>query len=73
MRRCIVGLVASGGVLFLAGAAGLIATWSLMGGALLLTTASVLAAVALEERDLSPWPPEDLRRTLEPAPLELAS
>jgi hypothetical protein len=45
------GLAASGGVLFLAGAAGLTTTWSLVLGTLLLTAASMVAAVVLEDRD----------------------
>ena len=65
LKRCTFGLLSSGGVLFLAGAAGLTAAWSVVGGALVLTAASVMAAVALEAQDLGPWPP-DRARSVEP-------
>lgn len=62
LRRSSFGLLASGGVLFLAGATGLTAAWSLILGTLLFTAASLLLAVALEARDLEPWPPPGLKR-----------
>lgn len=52
LRRSIVGLLSSGGVLFLAGASGLTPVWSLVTGTFLLTSASLMLAIALEERDL---------------------
>ncbi len=77
LRRFTFGLLASGGVLFLAGATGLTAEWSVVGGALTLMAASVLAAVALEAQDLGPWSPDGLARSVEPRserpPLELAA
>ncbi len=65
-RRFTYGLLASGGVLFLAGASGLTPAWFVASGALILTAASVLAAVGLEDRDLRPRPPEGLARVVEP-------
>jgi len=76
LRRCTFGLLASGGVLFLAGAAGLTAAWSVVGGAIVLTAASVLAAVALEAQGPGPWSPDGVARSVEPRsehPLELAA
>ena len=55
--RSALGLLSSGGVLFTAGALGLTATWSLVAGTLLLTTASLLLAVALEDRVVEPRAP----------------
>lgn len=66
LRRSTVGLMASGGVLFLTGAIGLTATWTLMTGTLLLTGASVLLAITLEEPDLQPWVPDGSPRAVNP-------
>lgn len=54
LRRSTFGLVASGGVLFLAGAIGLTGTWSLVAGTVLLMAASLVVAVVLEDRGLEP-------------------
>jgi hypothetical protein len=51
VERVAIGLAASGGVLFLAGAAGLTTTWSLVLGTFLLVAASMVTAVLLEARD----------------------
>ena len=72
LRRSTYGLLASGGVLFLAGAAGLTAVWSLVAGTLILTTASLVLAVVLEQRDLPPWPPAGLPFELREGPSEVA-
>jgi hypothetical protein len=50
LRRSTFGLMASGGVLLLAGALGLTPTWSLVVGTLLVTSASLMLAVVLEDR-----------------------
>jgi hypothetical protein len=73
VQRVAIGLAASGGVLFLAGAAGLTTSWSLVLGTLLLTAASMVAAVALEGRDAPRWTPEPGRPPVEVAPLDPAA
>jgi hypothetical protein len=52
VQRTALGLLASGAVLLLFGAAGLTAGWSVVAGALLLGAASMVLAIALEARDL---------------------
>jgi hypothetical protein len=54
VRRIALGLLASGLLLFATGAAGLVATWSVVVGAALLVAAAMALAVALEARDLDP-------------------
>jgi hypothetical protein len=61
VRRSTVGLAASGGVFFIAGAAGLTGAWSLVVGTLLLVVASLVLAVELEAQDLEPWTTPDRR------------
>ena len=64
--RVAIGLLASGGLLFLTGAVGLTAAWTLVTGTLLLTAASLLIAVVLEARGpssvLEPPPAAELPR-----------
>ena len=50
LRRSTFGLLASGGVLFLAGAVGLTEMWSVVAGTASITMASVLLAVVLDDR-----------------------
>jgi hypothetical protein len=52
MRRFTAGLLASGGVLFLSGAAGLMASWSVVAGVLFLAAGGVTLAIVMEDEDL---------------------
>jgi hypothetical protein len=54
VRRIALGLLASGVLLFVTGAAGMVAAWSVAVGAVLLVAAAMAMAVALEARDLDP-------------------
>lgn len=52
MGRFSAGLLASGFLLFLTGAAGLVASWSVVIGVLLLAAGGVGLAITMEDKDL---------------------